>query len=126
MSEFDMRTWALRGAEQRLVEIADEAARIYAAFPELRDRQQGPIASAGRGRARKADAAHARAAAQPRTADSEAAPATARKRRRVNMSAEAKQRIAEAQRKRWAEWRAKQGAASEGAARPRGRSAKKR
>ena len=126
MTEFDMRTWALRGAEQRLVEIADEASRIYAAFPELRDRQQGSIASAGRGRARKAGADQPRAAAQPRTAETEAAPAARRKRRRVNMSAEAKQRIAEAQRKRWAEWRAKQGAATDGAARARGRSAKKR
>ena len=41
MAEFDraqLRQWAVRGAEQRLQEIAAEAAAIHRAFPELRDR----------------------------------------------------------------------------------------
>ena len=41
MAEFDsaqLRQWAVRGAEQRLQEIAAEAAAIYQAFPELRGR----------------------------------------------------------------------------------------
>ena len=37
MPRADLRAWALKGAEQRLVEIATEAARIHAEFPELRD-----------------------------------------------------------------------------------------
>ena len=44
MAEFDsaqLRQWAVRGAEQRLQEIATEAAAIYQAFPELRDRAGG-------------------------------------------------------------------------------------
>jgi hypothetical protein len=36
-----LRQWAVRGAEQRLLEIASEAAAIYRTFPELRDRQNG-------------------------------------------------------------------------------------
>ena len=41
MAEFDraqLRQWAVRGAEQRLQEIATEAAAIHRAFPELRGR----------------------------------------------------------------------------------------
>ena len=130
MTEFDMRSWALRGAEQRLVEIAEEASRIYAAFPELRDRQQqsssGTAAESARPRGpRRGAAAAARATAQPRAAQAGTEPATARKRRRVNMSPEAKQRIAEAQRKRWAEWRARNAAAADGGAR-KGRASRKR
>ena len=34
----DLRQWAIKGAEQRLLDIAKEAAAIYRAFPELRDR----------------------------------------------------------------------------------------
>jgi hypothetical protein len=32
----DIRRWALIGAEQRLVQLAEEAAAIYREFPELR------------------------------------------------------------------------------------------
>jgi hypothetical protein len=84
MDRSDLRGWALKGAEQRLVEIAAEAAAIYRAFPELRDRENTDV---------------------PNTP----APAPARKRRRFRMSAEAKARIAEAQRKRWAVWKANRG-----------------
>jgi hypothetical protein len=81
MADLDIRRWALKGAEQRLVEIAAEATAIYGSFPELRDRRgQTP-------------------------ADGNGALAT-RKRRRFRVSEEARQRIAEAQRKRWAKQRA--------------------
>ena len=40
--EGQLRQWAVRGAEQRLLEIATEAAAIYRAFPELRDRSSVP------------------------------------------------------------------------------------
>ena len=60
MPEFDqeqLRKWAVSGAERRLLEIATEAAAIYRAFPELRQRGTGgratentqPAAAAGGG-----------------------------------------------------------------------------
>ena len=36
MAKSDLREWAVKGAEQRLVELAEEARTIFAAFPELR------------------------------------------------------------------------------------------
>ena len=36
MAKSNLREWAVKGAEQRLVELADEARTIFAAFPELR------------------------------------------------------------------------------------------
>jgi hypothetical protein len=36
----DLREWARIGAERRLVEIAEEAAAIHRAFPELRSRRE--------------------------------------------------------------------------------------
>ena len=82
-----IRQWALIGAEQRLVQLAEEAAAIHRAFPELRQRGggggsghlPGPFAKAGRGGGRR------------------------RKRR---MSADARRRISEAQKARWARQRA--------------------
>ena len=78
-----MRQWALRGAELRLLEIAQEAAAIYAAFPELRERGKSapPAAEAPQG------------AGRPR-------------RRRRQLSAEARQRISDAQKARWAKQKA--------------------
>ena len=38
MAKRDLREWAVKGAEQRLVELAEEARTIFAAFPELRGR----------------------------------------------------------------------------------------
>jgi hypothetical protein len=85
MGQSAMRTWALKGAEQRLVEIAEEAAAIYASFPELRERSSGGLATPGRPR---------------KTEQQTAAPApTPRKR---SMSADARRRISEAQKARWA------------------------
>lgn len=49
----ELRAWALKGAEQRLVEIAAEAAAIHRAFPELRDRSD-LVAPVARGTGRKA------------------------------------------------------------------------
>ena len=80
-----IRRWALIGAEQRLVQLAEEAAAIHRAFPELRQRGgggghlPGPFANAGRGRGRK---------------------------RKRTMSADARRRISEAQKARWARQRA--------------------
>ena len=40
-----LRQWAMRGAEQRLVEIASETEAIYRAFPKLRGGQNGTARS---------------------------------------------------------------------------------
>ena len=74
-----LRKWAVSGAERRLVEIATEAAAIYKAFPELRDRRSGGAAET---------AAPARAAAKTP--------------RRRTLSAAGRKRISDAQKKRWA------------------------
>src|SRR5215207_9655439 len=82
MAEFDraqLRQWAVRGAEQRLQEIAAEAAAIHQAFPELRDRGQ-------RG-------------AAPATA---VTAAKGRRRGRGNMSAAQRKAVSERTRKYWA------------------------
>lgn len=85
MTRSDMRRWAAAGAQQRLVEIANEQRAIFAAFPELR----GHRTTAG--------------AAVADNADSDTAP---RKRRRFRMSAAARKRISEAQKARWAKQKA--------------------
>ena len=41
MTISDLRVWALKGAEQRLAEIAEEARAIFRAFPELRAKGRG-------------------------------------------------------------------------------------
>ena len=41
MANSNLREWAVKGAEQRLVELAEEARAIFAAFPELRGRGRG-------------------------------------------------------------------------------------
>jgi hypothetical protein len=75
----DIRRWALIGAEQRLQQLAQEMAAIRAAFPELRRGRAGAGAAAG---------------------------ARGGKRR---LSAEARKRISDAQKKRWAKQRAAAG-----------------
>ncbi len=77
----EMRNWALIGAEQRLIQLAEEIAAIHNAFPELRQGRKGGIAS------------------RANSVTSDAAPT---RRRRRKMSAEARKRISEAQKKRWA------------------------
>jgi hypothetical protein len=48
MNKSDVRSWAMKGAEERLVELADEARAIFATFPELRDQGRGFDANRGR------------------------------------------------------------------------------
>jgi hypothetical protein len=79
----ELRQWAVIGAEQRLLAIAEEAAMIFRVFPELRAR--GFMA---RGTASDSSA-------------SEGQQRPARRRRR-KMSADARRRISEAQKARWA------------------------
>ena len=82
----DIRRWALLGAEQRLVQLADEAAAIHRAFPELRQR-----GATGRG----------------------PTPAVKQVRRRKRTkSAEGRRRNSEAQKARWAKQRGNSGAAA--------------
>jgi hypothetical protein len=81
-----MRQYAVVGAEQRLLELAEEAATIFAMFPELRAPGRGFMAKSGPQRAG--------------TAAADAAPVTRRRRRK--MSAEGRKRISEAQKARWA------------------------
>jgi hypothetical protein len=77
-----IRRWALIGAEQRLVQLAEEAAAIHRAFPELRQRGGGgQLSGAKPGRGR-------------------------RRRKKRTMSADARRRISEAQKARWARQRA--------------------
>ncbi len=89
MAKSEMREWALKGAEQRLLEIAEEARAIFSAFPELRDE--------GRGFLSRKDAA-ATAGARKNTSRG----TSGRRRGRRKMSAEARKRIGDAQRARWA------------------------
>lgn len=104
MADAVMRGWALKGAEQRLLEIAEEAARIYAEFPELRDRAG---AAPGRGRARGSAGGDTKGLRKART-----------------MSAEARQRISDAQKARWA--RQKAGGAANAPAAAKSRSGRKK
>jgi hypothetical protein len=80
------------GAEARLLQISEEAAAIHRAFPELR-RGGGRGIGRGRGRGQSAssDGADTAAAGQPR--------------RRRRLSAAARKRISDAQKKRWAKHR---------------------
>jgi hypothetical protein len=85
LKDSDFRRYALLGAEARLLQIGQEAASIYQAFPELR--KQG-----GTPRRRE------------RTPD--AAPATAgRTRRRGRMTAEQREAVRERMKRYWAQRR---------------------
>ena len=74
-----MRAWARVGAEQHLNQLKAEIAAIYATFPELR-----------------------RGAPASRTTADNTTDKAPRKRRRRKLSAEARKRISEAQKARWA------------------------
>ena len=89
MAKSDLRQWAVKGAEQRLVELAEEARAIFAAFPELRAQGRGFNVH----RRRKVTTARI----------------TPAKRSRKKMSAAARRKIALAQKKRWADWRKTEG-----------------
>jgi hypothetical protein len=90
MKRQDMRRYALAGAEQRLLELGVEAAHIFRTFPELRSRGRGfdAIGEPGSG---------------------EKSGRTPRRRRRT-MSAEARKRISDAQKARWAKHRSQSAA----------------
>jgi hypothetical protein len=88
----DLRRYAVVGAEQRLLELAEEAAVIFAIFPELRAPGRGFMAKSGRS---------SESARVPR-----AASTPTRKSRRRKMSADARRRISEAQKARWAKRKA--------------------
>ena len=87
MNRAELRRLARIGAEARLEVIQREMATIYATFPALRGRSKETDSSLGND-------------AEP--------PGAHPKRRRRRMSADARKRIWDAQRKRWAEWKAKQ------------------
>jgi hypothetical protein len=101
MTQAELRRLAQLGAESRLEALQREIASIHHTFPDLRQRRSS-------------------AAANPYTAGVRSAVAGVREalegavtRRRPKMSTQARKRIAEAQRKRWAEWRANQAKAAE-------------
>jgi hypothetical protein len=87
-NDSDLRRYAVIGAEQRLLQIAEEAANIFQTFPELRER--GFMAE---GERPDAPAAGARQAAKGGG-------------KRQGISAAGRKRIADAQRARWAKQRA--------------------
>ena len=89
-----MRQWALIGAEQRLSQLAQEAAAIHAAFPELRRGTTRLQRTSGRGRRGRLSADTSQGIEAPR------------RRRRRKMSAAARKRISDAQKARWAKQKA--------------------
>jgi hypothetical protein len=88
MTREEVRRWARIGAEARLAALEREIAAIHQVFPDLRSGRSS--------------------APNPYTAGVRAAVEGAVMRRRPRLSLEARKRIAEAQRKRWAELKAKQ------------------
>jgi hypothetical protein len=103
----EIRDWALKGAEQRLLEIAAEARAIFVAFPELRNQGRGFEADGVGG---------ARRRGRPPIEASTPAGEAPRRRRRPKISPEGRKRISEAQKARWAKQKA-QGSATESVAR---------
>ena len=95
----DLRRYAVVGAEQRLLEIAEEAASIFDVFPEIRGRGRGLEAVRG------AQSTQTSASGQPR-----------RRPRRSTLSAEARKRISDAQKARWAKQKAQPAAPAPAAA----------
>jgi hypothetical protein len=84
LAKFDLRDYARRGAETRIIELNEELKAIYAAFPELRER-------GGRRGRRSASTA---------STPEDSAPKRARKRRK--MSAAERKAVGERMRKYWA------------------------
>ena len=78
MAQFDLKSYARRGAEARLAELREEMNAIYGVFPDLRRGRPAATPSDG----------------------STAAPSGRRRRRR--MSAAARKRMAAATKARWA------------------------
>ena len=95
----DLMKYAVSGARTRLQELGREAQELFRHFPQLR--AESPFGAGRRGRK----------AAASSDADGAAAGQPTRRRRRRRMSKEARERIAAAQRKRWAEQRKREGKA---------------
>jgi hypothetical protein len=92
MASVDLREWAVKGAEQRLAEIADVARAIFQTFPELRKQGRGFGLGAGGRKGAKA-----------------AAGDVAPKRGRSRMSAAARKAVSARMKKYWAERRKQKG-----------------
>ena len=92
MASVDLRGWAVKGAEQRLAEIADEARAIFQTFPELRKQGRGLDLGTTTRKGAKASG-------------DDAAP----KRRRSRMSASARKAVSARMKKYWAERRKQKG-----------------
>ena len=90
----NLRPYAVIGAEQRLLQIAEEARAIFRAFPELRAPNRG-FGARGGGESPFPWEPQAAEGGGPSNGES------ARRRRR-KMSAAARKRISEAQKARWA------------------------
>jgi len=88
MTTAELRRLAQLGAEARLEALQREISAIYATFPELRTGRSAtnPFSEGVR----------------------QTVEGAVTRGRRPKMSASARKRIAEAQRRRWAEWRVKQ------------------
>jgi hypothetical protein len=84
----NLRPYAVIGAEQRLLQIAEEARAIFRAFPELRAPNRGFDARSG--------------GEQAAEGGELVGKLRKRKRRKSKMSAAARKRISEAQKARWA------------------------
>ena len=90
----NLRSYAVIGAEQRLLQIAEEARAIFKAFPELRAPNRGFGARGG---------GESPFPWGPQSGEGDGpSNGRKRKRRRRKMSAAARKRISEAQKARWA------------------------
>ena len=94
----DLRPYALIGAEQRLLEIAEEARAIFRAFPELR----APDRGFGAGGQRESPFLRGPGAAHDGESVGNGRRKPGRRRGRRKMSAAARKRMSEAQKARWA------------------------
>jgi hypothetical protein len=100
VARFDLRAWALIGAQKRLEEIREERRSIQTAFPDLR----GGGSEVGSGR--KGGLASVRGGSEGQILLSAGGGAQKPKRKRFTMSAEARRAISLAQKRRWRKVRA--------------------
>jgi hypothetical protein len=91
--------WALGGIEREIMETRDRLDALTRQATQLRSRMRGGSAPKGRG--------PAAAASFDEPGVTGAAPAAKPARKRRQISAAARKRISEIQKKRWAEWRKK-------------------
>jgi len=106
----EFRQWATLGAQQRLLQIQEEQAAIFRAFPELRRGTRGrpPTRSGGGG-----------GESETGSGTNATNPAGGRRKRRRKISAEGRKRISEAQKARWAKQRATAASGDTGARKKR-------